>query len=74
MADFSLIVKPLHKATLKSITSTKMQLGRSSSRSLLPLGIELLKRLDLTDGKQPGENRDTLVKNTGAPPTPSRNK
>jgi hypothetical protein len=39
-----------------------------------PAGSEVLKKLDLTEGKQPGENRDTQLKNPEAPLKPSRDK
>jgi hypothetical protein len=37
-------------------------------------GTEVLKKLDLTDGKQPGEDRDTQLRNPEAPPTQPRDK
>jgi hypothetical protein len=39
-----------------------------------PTGTELLKKLDLTDGKQPGEDRDPQPENPEAPPKPFRDK
>jgi len=37
-----------------------------------PPGSELLKKLDLTDGKQAGEDRDTQLKKTETAPKPPR--
>jgi hypothetical protein len=37
-----------------------------------PAGSVVLKKLDLIDGKQPGEDRDTQLKNPEAPPKPPR--
>jgi hypothetical protein len=39
-----------------------------------PAESEVLRKLELNDGKQPGEDRDAQPENPEAPPKPSRDK